>query len=87
MENFLAPFVDEIKNYALDGYYKDFSIRTKPDGSVVTDIDVLVEKKIIKLLNKEFPNDSILGEETGFTKGTNDITWIIDPIDGTRAFS
>ena len=87
MEKFLTPFIDEIKNYALDGYYKDFSIRTKPDGSVVTDIDILVEKKIIKLLNKEFPNDSILGEETGFTKGTNDITWIIDPIDGTRAFS
>ena len=87
MENFITSFVDEIKNYALDGYYKDFSIRTKPDGSVVTDIDVLVEKKIIKLLNKKFPNDSILGEETGFTKGTNDITWVIDPIDGTRAFS
>ena len=47
MENFITSFVDEIKNYALDGYYKDFSIRTKPDGSVVTDIDVLVEKKII----------------------------------------
>ena len=52
MENFIAPFVDEVKNYALDGYYKDFSIRTKSDGSVVTDIDVLVEKKIIKILNK-----------------------------------
>ena len=79
MENFIAPFVDEVKNYALDGYYKDFSIRTKPDGSVVTDIDVLVEKKIIKLLNKEFPNDSILGEETGFTKGTNDCLLYTSP--------
>ena len=87
MDKFIIPFVDEIKNYALDGYYKEFSIRTKPDGSVVTDIDVLVEKKIIKILKKEFPDDSILGEETGLTKGVNDITWIIDPIDGTRAFS
>jgi len=87
MDKFIIPFVDEIKNYALDGYYKEFSIRTKPDGSVVTDIDVLVEKKIIKILKKEFPDDSILGEETGLTKGINDITWIIDPIDGTRAFS
>ncbi|MGA1479174.1 MAG: inositol monophosphatase family protein [Candidatus Actinomarina sp.] len=87
MDKFIIPFVDEIKNYALDGYYKEFSIRTKPDGSVVTDIDVLVEKKIIKILKKEFPDDSFLGEETGLTKGVNDITWIIDPIDGTRAFS
>ena len=87
MDKFIIPFVDEIKNYALDGYYKEFSIRTKPDGSVVTDIDVLVEKKIIKILKKEFPDDSILGEETGLTKGVNDITWVIDPIDGTRAFS
>ena len=87
MDKFIIPFVDEIKNYALDGYYKEFSIRTKPDGSVVTDIDVLVEKKIIKILKKQFPDDSILGEETGLTKGVNDITWIIDPIDGTRAFS
>ena len=87
MDKFIIPFVDEIKNYALDGYYKEFSIRTKQDGSVVTDIDVLVEKKIIKILKKQFPDDSILGEETGLTKGVNDITWIIDPIDGTRSFS
>ena len=87
MDKFIIPFVDEIKNYALDGYYKEFSIRTKEDGSVVTDIDVLVEKKIINILKKQFPDDSILGEETGLTKGVNDITWIIDPIDGTRAFS
>ena len=46
------------------------------------------KNKLLKFKkNKKFPNDSILGEETGFTKGTNDITWVIDPIDGTRAFS
>ena len=33
-----------------------------------------------------FPNDAFLGEESGNQPGTSGFRWIIDPIDGTRAF-
>jgi len=32
------------------------------------------------------PQDGILGEEFGESPGTSGLTWILDPIDGTRAF-
>ena len=33
-----------------------------------------------------YPDDGIVGEEYGKKKGSTDFTWIIDPIDGTKAF-
>ena len=61
-KEFLIYLTNEIKDYALDVFYKDFNIWTKQDGSIVTDIDLMVEKKIFKIINKFFPEDSFLGE-------------------------
>lgn len=51
----------------------------------VTEADRFVEDQISAGLLKMFPDHSILGEERGVT-GDSDIRWVIDPIDGTRAF-
>lgn len=51
----------------------------------VTEADRAVEQKIREGLEALFPNHAIIGEEFG-ASGDNDIAWIIDPIDGTRAF-
>ena len=32
------------------------------------------------------PDDAILGEEFGHQPGTTGLTWVLDPIDGTRGF-
>ena len=52
----------------------------------VTAADVAVEEAMIKEIKKYRQTDSILGEETGFLQGESKLTWIIDPIDGTRGF-
>ncbi|MEM9989063.1 MAG: inositol monophosphatase family protein, partial [Pseudomonadota bacterium] len=39
-----------------------------------------------KAIHTRFPDHGILGEEGGETKGTAPYRWVIDPIDGTRAF-
>ncbi len=52
----------------------------------VTIADKSAEKKIRALIEKLYPNDSIVGEEYGKKSGSTDFTWIIDPIDGTKAF-
>lgn len=52
----------------------------------VTEADRGAERAIRALLKAERPQDGILGEEYGAEPGTSGRTWVIDPIDGTRAF-
>ncbi|MBI3954911.1 inositol monophosphatase [Candidatus Gottesmanbacteria bacterium] len=55
---------------------------------IVTDADIQTQKLITELIFKEFPLHKILGEESEeHQKLSNEFTWIIDPIDGTGAFS
>jgi myo-inositol-1(or 4)-monophosphatase len=56
-------------------------------GDVVTEVDFLCEKEIIARIQKEFPNDAILAEESGETRGDLNKKWIIDPLDGSLNYS
>lgn len=51
----------------------------------VTEADKRVEEQLRIGLNQHFPGYAILGEEFG-SEGDSDLRWVIDPIDGTRAF-
>ncbi|MDO4928540.1 MAG: inositol monophosphatase family protein [Corynebacterium sp.] len=63
------------------------TIRTKSsDVDPVTAVDTAAEEYITTTLAALRPNDGVRGEEGAATPGTNDITWIIDPIDGTVNF-
>src|SRR5215471_18892704 len=59
---------------------------TKPDHSPVTIADRDNERLIREAIEREFPDDGILGEEGSSKPGTSGRRWIIDPIDGTRDF-
>jgi len=52
----------------------------------VTEADKRAEEIIRGLISKSYPEDGVLGEEYGETTGTSGYRWLIDPIDGTRAF-
>ncbi len=52
----------------------------------VTLADRAAEQAIRDEIQRVYPGHNILGEEHGFAAGTDPLTWIIDPIDGTRAF-
>jgi len=52
----------------------------------VTLADRAAERAIRDEIERVHPGHSILGEEHGAKAGTDGLTWIIDPIDGTRAF-
>jgi myo-inositol-1(or 4)-monophosphatase len=58
----------------------------KPLFDPVTEADRNAESAIRALIKLHRPQDGILGEEHGNEPGTSGRTWIIDPIDGTRAF-
>src|SRR5262245_28468746 len=52
----------------------------------VTLADVTAEKALRALIERERPDDGILGEEFGAKTSTTGLTWVLDPVDGTRAF-
>ncbi|TDN91921.1 inositol monophosphatase family protein [Microbacterium sp. BK668] len=52
-------------------------------ADIVTEADREVEQLIRRRLGAERPGDGFLGEESGGERGSTDITWVVDPIDGT----
>ncbi|MBX3489112.1 histidinol-phosphatase [Parvibaculum sp.] len=52
----------------------------------VTAADRDAEAAIRKLIGERYPDHGVLGEEHGNHDGTSGLTWVIDPIDGTRSF-
>jgi myo-inositol-1(or 4)-monophosphatase len=52
----------------------------------VTEADRAAETAIRRLITAHFPDHGILGEEHGADGIDRDFVWVIDPIDGTRAF-
>lgn len=52
----------------------------------VTEADRAAERAMCRILAERRPHDAILGEEYGPRPGTSGLTWVLDPIDGTRAF-
>ena len=65
----------EIGNKAADGGYDP-----------VTIADRAAEEAISREISRVYPEHSIHGEEHGRSPGVSPLTWVIDPIDGTRAF-
>lgn len=52
----------------------------------VTLADWAAEKAMRKLIEEQFPEHGIWGEEFGWTREGQSVWWSLDPIDGTRAF-
>ncbi|MCM2562709.1 histidinol-phosphatase [Lutimaribacter sp. EGI FJ00015] len=52
----------------------------------VTEADRAAEQAMRAVLQQRRPGDGIIGEEFGNTPGQSGITWVLDPIDGTRGF-
>ena len=52
----------------------------------VTEADRAGEAVMREILAQHRPDDAILGEEMGTKAGTTGLTWVLDPIDGTRGF-
>ena len=52
----------------------------------VTEADKGAERAIRHLINRHFPNHGIIGEEYGSENEMAEFVWVLDPVDGTRAF-
>jgi histidinol phosphatase-like enzyme (inositol monophosphatase family) len=64
----------------------DFEVEKKSDGSPVTIADREGERVAREWIAQRYPRDGILGEEFGDSRPDAKRRWIVDPIDGTKAF-
>lgn len=88
------PLVEAAKTFAttaselvVRSQSERFSIGTKSTANdMVTDVDRATEQFLVDAILDRFPNDSVVGEESGERKGNSGRSWIIDPIDGTTNF-
>ncbi len=68
-------------------FLTDKEIRFKGRADIVTDVDLAAEKIILDMVQWEYPQFSILSEESNPIERGSPYTWVIDPIDGTRNFA
>jgi inositol-phosphate phosphatase/L-galactose 1-phosphate phosphatase/histidinol-phosphatase len=67
-------------------FRKPLTIDDKPDLTPVTAADRAAEATMRSLIEREFPDHGIIGEELGRSREEAEFVWILDPIDGTKSF-
>lgn len=83
----LANRLADAAGAAIRPYFRrPHGLETKADHSPVTLADRAAEAAMRTLIERAFPEDAIIGEEYGIRAGNSGRTWVLDPIDGTRAF-
>jgi inositol-phosphate phosphatase/L-galactose 1-phosphate phosphatase/histidinol-phosphatase len=83
----LAERLADQSGAVLRRYFRQpFQIDTKADLSPVTIADREVETLVRAGIEAAFPDHGILGEEFGTARADAEYVWVIDPIDGTKAF-
>jgi histidinol-phosphatase len=73
-------------NIARSLYQSNIDVRIKADKTPVTEADVRCEMAIREILEARFPAHGFYGEETGSRATDAESLWLVDPIDGTKAF-
>jgi inositol-phosphate phosphatase/L-galactose 1-phosphate phosphatase/histidinol-phosphatase len=83
----LAQRLAEAAGAAIKPWFRrPFLVETKEDFSPVTIADREAEAAIRRLLDEYRPDDGVIGEEYGNDRPNAERVWVLDPIDGTRAF-
>ncbi|HIN38463.1 MAG TPA: inositol monophosphatase [Dehalococcoidia bacterium] len=70
-----------------DRFSSEHEVHFKGRSDIVTDVDLAAEKTILDLLTGEFPEFSILAEESKPVGGDSPYKWVVDPLDGTRNYA
>ncbi len=77
---------DDADEMALAGFRRDMRVDTKPDRSLVTEIDRSIESLARDRLRAAFPGCGLVGEEEGTDAAGASLCWYVDPIDATSNY-
>lgn len=79
-----AARAEALRHFRQAGLVADNKLDTEFDPVTIADRNA--EQAMRKVLAELRPDDAVLGEEFGLTEGTSGLTWVLDPIDGTRSY-
>lgn len=83
---FAHKMADTSNGITLQYLETNIDFQTKDDYSPVTMVDRRIEETLRGMIAEAFPNHGILGEEFENENIDSEYVWVIDPIDGTKAF-
>ncbi|MFC5371818.1 histidinol-phosphatase [Brevundimonas faecalis] len=89
LESFAVELSQEAALTALPFFRGDFTQENKAGPGAfdpVTEADRAAEAAIRRLIAERYPHHGVIGEEYGEDRPDAEHVWILDPIDGTRAF-
>ncbi len=86
--NVAVELAKEAGNIVLNFYDKEYDVSFKGENDPVTQADKASNEYITSELNRRFPEDGILAEESqdNLSRLQTRRVWIVDPMDGTREF-
>lgn len=89
LDTFIAlanRLADAARAIITPAYRTPLTVEDKPDSTPVTAVDRAVETELSRLITLAFPEHGVIGEETPPHQPEAEYVWVIDPIDGTKAF-
>ena len=86
LETFAHALADAAGVAALRYFRAGVDVELKEDASPVTQADREAETAMRAMIAQAYPGHGIMGEEHGSERLDADLVWVLDPIDGTRAF-
>src|SRR3989449_2260870 len=81
-----VELADEARRIITPALERGFTVKTKADASLVTEVDQAIERRARELIDRWFPDHGVIGEEYPPTRPDSPFQWILDPIDGTEEF-
>jgi inositol-phosphate phosphatase/L-galactose 1-phosphate phosphatase/histidinol-phosphatase len=87
MVQFVDAFAEEARGVALRYFRSNLVVDEKDDSTPVTAADREIEALFRERLADSFPTHGVIGEEFGQENADAEYVWVIDPIDGTKAFA
>ena len=84
---FADGLAEKVRPFIIEAFEKGYDYEVKSDGSPVTEADQAVEKILRREIKNHYPEFGILGEEFDNENMDAEYIWVLDPIDGTRAFA
>lgn len=85
--DYLIKIAQHAGDILMDGYLKKHEIHHKGRIDLVTEMDKRSESYLLGEITRDFPDHSIVTEESGFLNGSEDQRWFIDPLDGTSNYA
>ena len=87
LKRFLLTTAEDAGEVLMKYFHRKHRIEVKKGEGIVTEADKAAERLILSRLSRNFPNSSIITEESGEYRRDDTLCWVIDPLDGTTNYA